>query len=99
MPQACFAVKKPVRIEFFVFDGTDNDLPEWAKPVCTLVSQNGVPFMKVETLERTVFASVGDRIIRGAGYQTPPLFREDIYPCKPDIFEATYMVVAEDARW
>lgn len=36
----------------------------------------------IDTLEGTMFASVGDWIIRG--------IRDEFYPCKPDIFEATY---------
>ena len=36
----------------------------------------------IETLEGTMTASVGDWIIRGV--------KGELYPCKPDIFEATY---------
>lgn len=36
----------------------------------------------IETLEGTVRAQVGDYIIKGV--------KGEIYPCKPDIFEATY---------
>ena len=36
----------------------------------------------IATLEGTMEARIGDYIIRG--------IRGEIYPCKPDIFEATY---------
>ena len=37
---------------------------------------------RIETLEGTMTASLGDWIIRGV--------KGEYYPCKPDIFEATY---------
>ncbi|MBN6889829.1 hypothetical protein ACUXCC_005238 [Cytobacillus horneckiae] len=36
----------------------------------------------IETLEGKMFASIGDYIIKGV--------QGEFYPCKPDIFEATY---------
>lgn len=39
----------------------------------------------IKTLEGTVHASVGDYVIRGV--------QHEFYPCKPDIFEATYDAV------
>lgn len=43
--------------------------------------------LKVATLERVMIASRGDWIIRGV--------KGEFYPCKPDIFEATYELVPE----
>lgn len=40
----------------------------------------------IPTLEGVMRASVGDYIIRGV--------KGEFYPCKPDIFEATYDVVS-----
>lgn len=40
----------------------------------------------IETLEGNMRASPGDFIIRG--------IKGEYYPCKPDIFEATYEVVS-----
>jgi hypothetical protein len=40
----------------------------------------------IVTLEGTMRADVGDWIIRGV--------KGEFYPCKPDIFEATYEAVA-----
>ena len=45
------------------------------------------PYIKIETLEGTMKASVGDYIIKGVN--------GEFYPCKPDIFEKTYEEVAE----
>lgn len=38
--------------------------------------------IKIKTLEGTMLASWGDYIIKG--------IKGEFYPCKPDIFEATY---------
>lgn len=42
---------------------------------------------KIQTLEGTMTANIGDWIIRGV--------KGELYPCKPDIFEATYEAVRE----
>lgn len=54
----------------------------------TLTDADGVhPYLVVQTPEGAMFARVGDWIIRGiAG---------EYYPCKPDIFAATYEPVEE----
>ena len=49
----------------------------------------GEPEIKaIETLEGTMWAQPGDWIIKGV--------QGEFYPCKPDIFEATYEIVKED---
>jgi hypothetical protein len=45
-------------------------------------------FCKINTLEGIMLGSYGDYIIKGV--------QGEIYPCKPDIFEATYEAVLED---
>lgn len=45
------------------------------------------PYIKIETLEGTIKASVGDYIIKGAN--------GEFYPCKPDIFANIYEEVIE----
>lgn len=47
------------------------------------------PYIKIETLEGTMKASVGDYIIKGVN--------GEFYPCKPDIFKATYEEVTDEA--
>lgn len=46
------------------------------------------PYLKIETLEGTMKASVGDYIIKGVN--------GEFYPCKPDIFEKTYERVIDE---
>lgn len=43
--------------------------------------------LKIETLEGTMWASIGDYIIKGV--------RGEFYPCRGDIFEETYVEVDE----
>lgn len=43
---------------------------------------NADQLIGIETLEGLMTANVGDWIIRGV--------KGELYPCKPDIFEATY---------
>ena len=43
--------------------------------------------MSIVTLEGTMIANLGDYIIKG--------IKNEIYPCKADIFEATYEKVEE----
>ena len=40
------------------------------------------PVLRIETLEGTMIAEIGDFIIKGVN--------GEFYPCKPDIFEKTY---------
>lgn len=49
-----------------------------------LVKREG---LKIYTLEGVMDASIGDFIIRGV--------QGELYPCKPDIFKATYEAVTE----
>ena len=51
------------------------------KPVVIEAYQTEVAFL-INTLERTMIANPGDWIITG--------IRGEKYPCKPDIFDATY---------
>ena len=44
--------------------------------------------IKILTLEGEMIASIGDWIIKGV--------KGEFYPCKPDIFEATYEEVLDD---
>ncbi len=78
--------KKPVVIEAVHYDGS----PAAYESVCAFAP--GVYFeadatarLSVPTLEGVMFASPGDWIIRGV--------KGELYPCKPDIFAATYDAV------
>ena len=86
--------KKPVTIEAMQYDGTPQKATEiinWAQMAgqtisywCTDGEACRVKFhsLRIPTLEGTMFADFGDWIIKGV--------QNEFYPCKPDIFEATY---------
>ena len=81
--------KKPVVIEAVQWLGTGKS--EHAVMAFTggvakrSTSQHDTPVFEITTLEGTMVAVVGDWIIRG--------IKGELYPCKPDIFEATYEAV------
>lgn len=54
------------------------------------VDGESAPFgLSIQTLEGVMYAAPGDWIIKGV--------QGEFYPCKPDIFEATYEPVGEDS--
>ena len=79
--------KKPVVIEAQQFtEESKNQVFNWIS--CTRQPDwdaDGKPTLRIHTLEGDVTASLGDWVIRGV--------KGEFYPCKPDIFEATYEVV------
>lgn len=85
--------KKPVVVEAFRWTGGPDQTedPEWIcdamRAGSVRLEQSGTPgvAMMIETLEGTHRANKGDWIIRGV--------KGELYPCKPDIFEATYDAV------
>lgn len=86
--------KKPVVIEAVQNTGEWRPIIEWmeslvdgplvipfgSKPAITRDPETGV--LRIETLEGVMECGVGDWLIRGV--------KGEYYPCKPDIFEATY---------
>jgi hypothetical protein len=74
--------KRPVEIEAWWWDGmaTADQRPEWVNAACKADHNEGV--LAIKTLEGTMWAQAGDWIIRGV--------KNEVYPCKPDIFAATY---------
>ena len=76
--------KKPVVIEARQWDGSNAaDLLEWisTREGCDEAWQDGETLI-IPTLEGDHAARIGDWIIRGV--------QGEFYPCKPDIFDATY---------
>lgn len=71
--------KKPVVVEALKWDGENTDEVSWFLH-CDPVPRQA-PIL-IETLEGEMTAQVGDWIIKGV--------KGEFYPCKPDIFEATY---------
>ena len=76
--------KKPVELDAVHGDGNKTpDVPLLAGSSCEAVEQNlGDPALLIPTLEGTMRAEVGDWIIRGV--------KGELYPCRADIFAATY---------
>ena len=82
--------KKPVVIEAFQWTGNQyqTEDPEWIvkaiKDGTVWFNNQGTEHcnMEIKTLEGNHIANRGDWIIKGV--------RGELYPCKPDIFEATY---------
>lgn len=77
--------KKPVVIEAMQFPGNIvlSDFQHWLMKVdperkCMYVENK----LQIKTLEGVMTANIGDYIIQGV--------KEELYSCKPDIFEATY---------
>ena len=85
--------KKPVVIEAMQFDGSW----ESAQPILQWMEQHkpidrsgprwsdagaAGPYIHINTLEGEMTASPGDWVIKGV--------QGEFYPCKPDIFAATY---------
>lgn len=72
--------KKPVVIEAVQFDGTLASVEGMLIPSCS--QDLGSATLEIETLEGVMTAQPGDWIIKGV--------KGEFYPCKPDIFAATY---------
>lgn len=95
-----FFRKKPVIVEAVQFGGvhfaengrfsiafnTESDLPKWLRDAMIDETVFVVPadpdFLFIKTKEGLMEASPGDWIIKGV--------KGELYPCKPDIFAATY---------
>lgn len=85
--------KRPVVIEAMQYDGYNAwQIERWAMAVGGWVKPSPVlepgpdnpvgGYLQIKTLEGIMVANPGDWIIRGV--------KDEFYPCKPDIFEATY---------
>ena len=83
--------KKPVVVEVWEFTRDSIKLADsWVRQYrndINLFSQYGgdVLYIEIKTLEGTMRAELGDYIIKGV--------QGEFYPCKPDIFEATYEAI------
>ena len=76
-------VKKPIVIEAIRFSSYDDETN--IKAIAEFMGDiqfGGDRQIVIKTLEGDLFASEGDYIIKG--------IRGEFYPCKPDIFEASY---------
>ncbi len=90
--------KKPVVIEAIQYTGNNGlELHKWTKgvviqsPVLEPTESNPTgSYVQVITLEGIMTGVVGDWIIQGVS--------GEFYPCKPDIFEATYEPVLDEEK-
>jgi len=75
--------KRPVEIEAVQFVKPYHRVKEFCRTIRWVKGANGlVVWGRIPTLEGDMRADLGDWIIRGV--------QGEFYPCKPDIFEATY---------
>lgn len=82
--------KKPVVIEVIQFTDDKTEtlirLQEFMNRDIEVLYKNPKnPVLRIETLEGVMEASIGDYIIKG--------INGEFYPCKPDIFKATYEII------
>jgi hypothetical protein len=76
--------KKPIVIEAVQFKGDAASVAEISQ-LCGAegcFSNRDFDFLQIVTLEGTMRADINDWIIKGV--------KGEVYPCKPDIFAATY---------
>lgn len=75
--------KKPIVIEAMrVGEGSSKAICDWSGAKAIYGVRNRIAFLVIKTLEGDMKAVRGDYIIKGV--------KGEFYPCKPDIFEATY---------
>lgn len=77
--------KKPVVIEAWKWDGTEagaRKLCQLSPSIFYCEGPGDLQEIEIQTLEGNMTASAGDWIIKGV--------KGEFYPCKPDIFAATY---------
>lgn len=89
--------KRPVVIEAMHYDGTPESnraIIDWTRHSTTRAlmgkDADDNPRLVVDTLEGTMAVKPGDYVIRGV--------QGEHYPCKPDVFEATYEPADAPAR-
>lgn len=79
--------KKPVTIDAIQWNGKNTEEVLKFLGESLTININADDDFKINTLEGTMTASVGDFIIKGV--------KGEFYPCKPDIFEQTYDAAQE----
>lgn len=77
--------KKPVVISAVLWTGTNSDEIRTFAESSSSVVPDEIGIVRIRTLEGVMQAERGDWIIKGV--------KGEFYPCKPDIFEATYDAV------
>lgn len=76
-----FYVKKPIQIAAFRYGF--EEIPEWMYGKTWVIHEDtDDEYLMIHTLEGDMRADIGDYIIKG--------IKDEIYPCKSDIFKASY---------
>lgn len=92
-------VKRQVVIEAFQwkYDMSTKEYPTWALEafnspleILSLCAEKESIKLHIKTLEGTMIASDGDFIIKG--------IKDELYQCKPDIFEELYDLIVEETE-
>ena len=92
------ATKKPVTVDVFHYESIEqlDEIAEWTgKGVVGTCINIGFPRddrrqLTIDTLEGTMFVTEGSWIIKGV--------KGEFYACKPDIFDATYVLETEEPQ-
>ena len=83
--------KKPIIVEAIQWNGTNElDIQDFMGGI-TVASNPSKEQFYIDTLEGRMITEKGDWIIK----EPHPTKDRTFYPCKPDIFEATYEKVEE----
>lgn len=81
--------KKPVEIEAIQLTKENAcEVLTFCNSSGDIIASNDDGTISIKTLEGTMVANIGDYVIKGVA--------GEFYPCKPDIFEATYDLVEEE---
>ena len=80
-------IAKPVTIDAYRFGHQDEIQPRWFSDAIdqgaiVVHYEEAKPYCTISTLEGTMRGDFGDYIILGT--------RNELYPCKPDVFEKKY---------
>lgn len=83
--------KKPIVIEAIHYDGSaasEDLIKDFSRG--RVIRRAGTRILEIPTLEGVMEAMPNDWIIKG--------IKGELYPCKPDIFEATYEEAGDDSN-
>lgn len=73
-------VKKPLEVDALQWSGNEEEMQEYLGELFLVVDTN--ERLRIDTLEGPMWANLGDYIIKG--------IKGEYYPCREDIFYATY---------
>ncbi len=83
--------KKPLVIEAMQYTGeNEQEILKFANEKAYIEYGLDGAFFKINTLEGSMEISINDWIIEG--------IKGEFYPCKPDVFESTYVKVCETSE-